>query len=734
MSLFSDIYENYSRYIFTDSFSKLSNRIMKIKPHKHLEKSSQKNADKSIIKPSQKLLFLLIISSLLCLTTHSHTVNAQTPTPVKPSTTSPNNPTLPVLTVPRAISIDKSLRAIANGNQISLNGRIITGAWFQRQTGKNQLTTHIADGSLRQLIGIDILDTNIPTKQPIQWFSSHTKPQVLVAQLAGNFRYLDITNLAKTASWQIQSQGNILNITTPQTRITNISEASYKSNMQMLGENGKPSAPAQISENKRVIINLDRSTPWQIRQELPAKRVVDPDAVNPQPTAPPNREWTIILDGIADPGLVQRYTPITPVPAPVIPPLPNLGKQLPIPAPISRPITPITPPEATVKQVEVVNNQTLIRVSVPFGFAPRIQSEPNNSLLVEIRSDALVPRNIAWASGLRWRQQWMQLGQEKFPVVWLEANPRNVQLKPLVTNTDTLIGTAPWMQTAPKYLAVAGINGGYFNRNNRYPLGAIRSKGQWLSSPILNRGAIAWNNSGQFYVGRLTLEEVLVTIDSQGTVRTPILFLNSGYVQSGIARYTPAWGNTYTPLTDNETIIVVQKNQVTSQLIAGKAGENAVAIPLDGYLLTLRGKISTSVSLFPTGTNLKIESATVPGEFNRYPNIIGAGPLLVQNRQIVLDAKAEKFSDAFIREKAIRSAICTTANGTIIIASTHNRAGGAGPTLAEHAQLMQKMGCVNALNLDGGSSTSLYLGGQLIDRSPSTAARVHNGIGIFFKR
>jgi exopolysaccharide biosynthesis protein len=710
---------------------------MNTKPHKHLESPGQKNPDQYIIKPSQKWLFL-IISSLLCLTTHGSAINAQIPTPVKPSTIIPNNPTLPPSKVPGAMPIDKSLRAIANGNQISLNGRIVTGAWFQRQTGKNQITTHIADGSLRQLIGIDLLDTSIPTKQPIQWFSSYTKPQILMAQLAGGFRYLDITNLAKTAGWQLQVQGNILNLTTPQTKITNISETRYTPTTQILGENDKPSAPAQVS---KVIIDLDRATPWQIRQELPAKRVVDPDAVNPQPTAPPNREWTIILDGIADPALVQRYTPVTPVPTPITPPispviplLPNLGKQLPIPTPILKPI-PITPPEATVKQVEVVNNQTLIRVSVPFGLAPRIQSEPNsNSLIIEIRPDALMPRNIAWASGLRWRQQWMQLGQEKFPVVWLEANPRNIQLKPLVTNADTLIGTAPWIQTAPKYLAVAGINGGYFNRNNKYPLGAIRSDGQWLSSPILNRGAIAWNNSGQFYIGRLALEDNLVTVGPQGTVKTPILFLNSGYVQSGIARYTPAWGNTYTPLTDNETIIVVQKNQVTSQLTTAKAGENPVSIPLDGYLLTLRGKISSSANLFPTGTNLKIESATVPGEFNRYPNIIGAGPLLVQNRQIVLDAKAEKFSDAFIREKAIRSAICTTANGTVIIASTHNRAGGAGPTLAEHAQLMQKMGCVNALNLDGGSSTSLYLGGQLIDRSPSTAARVHNGIGIFLKR
>ncbi len=68
-----------------------------------------------------------------------------------------------------------------------------------------------------------------------------------------------------------------------------------------------------------------------------------------------------------------------------------------------------------------------------------------------------------------------------------------------------------------------------------------------------------------------------------------------------------------------------------------------------------------------------------------------------------------------------------------MFAAVHNRVGGAGPTLAEHAQLMQQMGCVDALNLDGGSSTSLYLGGQLLDRFPNTAARVHNGIGIFLQ-
>jgi exopolysaccharide biosynthesis protein len=84
----------------------------------------------------------------------------------------------------------------------------------------------------------------------------------------------------------------------------------------------------------------------------------------------------------------------------------------------------------------------------------------------------------------------------------------------------------------------------------------------------------------------------------------------------------------------------------------------------------------------------------------------------------------------FSKESAARSAIASMATGNIVLVTVHNCAGGKGPTLAEMAQILQQMSTVDALNLDGGSSTSLYLGGQLVDRASATAARVHNAIGI----
>ncbi|MBD2353229.1 phosphodiester glycosidase family protein [Tolypothrix sp. FACHB-123] len=654
----------------------------------------RKKYSNAIVKQSDSRWFLTYISPVvvtaLCLYTTSLTRAQQLPTS-----------NIPAPTVKPEASTVPSNRGIIYGNQISLNGRTVAGAWLQRPVNADQPTIHISDGALRQLIGVDLLNTNNPAQQPIEWFSPNSTPTSLSAWLQRGYRYLDITNLAQTAGWQIQANGNILVISTPTAKVREISQ-----NQESFGD--------------RLTVNLDRPTPWQVRQELPVKSPQDPDTPTAKPAKIPNRIWKVTIDGIADPALIQLYSPLPPTPLPA--PVPNLLKQL-LPA-----------PEALIKQVEVVNNQTVISLSIPFGMSPRITTVANpNRLIIDVRPDALVAKDITWARGLRWRQQIVNLGKERFPVVWLEINPRafGLTLKPIHSNPNAVEGTSPLMQIAPRYSAAAAINAGYFNRNNRLPLGAIRQNGQWISGPILNRGAIAWNNSGQFYFDRLTLQE---TLTASNNLRSPILFLNSAYIQSGIARYTSLWGQSYTPLSDNEIILTVQKEQVITQLPGGKAGQTSFPIPPDGYLLVLRGNAVNTAAQLPLGTTINITSTTISSDFSRYPNIIGAGPLLIKNRQIVLDGKAERFSDAFIAEKAIRSGICTNSTGQLMITATHNRAGGPGPTLAEHAQLMQLLGCVDALNLDGGSSTSLYLGGQLLDRSPNTAARVHNGIGIFLEQ
>ena len=132
------------------------------------------------------------------------------------------------------------------------------------------------------------------------------------------------------------------------------------------------------------------------------------------------------------------------------------------------------------------------------------------------------------------------------------------------------MGIAPLLQIAQRYAAAAAINGGFFNRNGHLPLGAIRRDGRWISSPILNRGAIAWNDVGQVKIGRLSVQETLTSTEKS----LPILAFNSGYVKAGASRYSWEWGSSYTPLSNNEIIVVIQNNIVTAQLLGRYCRQN----------------------------------------------------------------------------------------------------------------------------------------------------------------
>jgi hypothetical protein len=590
-------------------------------------------------------------------------------------------------------------KAVRGGDRISLNGRILPAAWQQDAEGRQ---TKISDLGLMQLLGVELLNTKDVTKQPIQWFANpSTPPLVSRTWHSGAYRYLDVSQLAKTSNWQLQPEGDILRITVPAARITGIRQGK-----QTWGD--------------RLVVDLDRPTPWQLTQQPPAAKPKAPTIELPDDPrqqlpsqavsalSPPYQQWSIAIDASTNPAFIQQLNA-------------DLAAQLPKQSQIS--------PTPLVK-LGTTANLTTINFSLPVGISPRVStlSQPSR-IIIDLRPDPLVERDILWAKGIRWQQRYITLGRDRFPVTWLEVDPRTtgLTLRPIQGEANSLVGIAPIITTAQRYAAAAAINGGFFNRNNKLPLGAIRRDGRWLSSPILNRGAIAWNDAGQFKLGRLQRQETAIASTGQ---RLPIVNLNSGYIQPGISRYTSDWGTTYTPLTNDEAIAVVQNNQVTANLPGGLAGKTAFPIPRNGYLLTFR---TGSANLLPVGTLLSLTDSTFPAEFTNYPHAIGAGPLLVQNRQIVLNAKAEGFSDAFSRQTAVRSAIGVTSAGNLLIATVHNRVDGTGPTLWETAKIVQQLGSVDALNLDGGSSTSLYLGGQLVNRSPVTAARVHNGFGVFLE-
>ncbi len=349
-------------------------------------------------------------------------------------------------------------------------------------------------------------------------------------------------------------------------------------------------------------------------------------------------------------------------------------------------------------------------------------------LVIDIRPDPLESREILWADGVQLQQRYVELNTQRFPVytLSLDANAPNFSLLPLWAFPDQAPGIKPPTDLASQWQTIALINGGFFNRNNQLPLGALRYNNRWISGPILGRGAVGWDNQGNILMDRLTLLATVTANNQTYSVDT----LNSGYVKAGIARYTENWGAQYTTLIDNEIVVTIQNNQVVQQRILGTAGQDTVNIPQGGYLLVLRS-FSSAAPTFSPGVTVTLNQQSQPSRFDQLPHILGAGPLLITNGQVVLDAQRETFSRNFIEGRAPRSTLGITPNGQMKLVTIQDRVGGRGPTLLETARILQKLGCTEALNLDGGSSSSLYLSGRLINRHPRTAARINNALGVF---
>jgi hypothetical protein len=149
-------------------------------------------------------------------------------------------------------------------------------------------------------------------------------------------------------------------------------------------------------------------------------------------------------------------------------------------------------------------------------------------------------------------------------------------------------------------------------------------------------------------------------------------------------------------------------------------------VPLRGDDLLLVGRGGSELP-WGLGDRLQIESSP-SSNLGLATHVIGGGPLLLQAGRIVLNGAAENFSSAFLSQGAPRTVLARDDRQIWLI--TLEGIQDSGPSLGETAALLQQLGLQDALNLDGGSSTGLVLGGSLQVKGRGVAGSVHNGVGL----
>ncbi|NJN85003.1 MAG: hypothetical protein HC881_00045 [Leptolyngbyaceae cyanobacterium SL_7_1] len=299
--------------------------------------------------------------------------------------------------VDTAQSSPTPLGFVADTDRVLVNGHPLTIPWSQYRGAIG-----LSDSGLLNGLGVELLNTENVARQPVQWFSQPSlTPLILATWLTQRHRYLDITSFSHAAGWRIEVNGDTLRLDTPTAEVTGIRQGRQ-------------------SWGDRLVIDLDRPTPWRIVGN--------------------SNEFTVMIDARAGQALRSIAS--------------RRGEYL------------------AGFRFEQSANQTLLRLQTSGGIQPHGWTLPNPTrLVIDLRPDALVQRNIVWAPGIRWQQQFLSLAGDRFPVVWLEIDPRHAELalQPITANSTGAVGTAPLLTMAPQAGAIAAINGGFFNRNNRLP-------------------------------------------------------------------------------------------------------------------------------------------------------------------------------------------------------------------------------------------------------------------------
>jgi hypothetical protein len=172
--------------------------------------------------------------------------------------------------------------------------------------------------------------------------------------------------------------------------------------------------------------------------------------------------------------------------------------------------------------------------------------------------------------------------------------------------------------------------------------------------------------------------------------------------------------------------------QLRNGHVTAVSTEQSLPIPRDGFVVSGPGSVEmNALATLPSDQTVTLNVYTIP-DWSGMQHAIGGGPWLVQNGSPYIDLHAQHFNSRSLGFREPRSAVGITADGKLLLVTVDGRQKNVsvGMTLSELAFLMQKLGAVNAMNLDGGSSTQMSIYGKTVNRPSSGNVGVSNSLII----
>ncbi len=313
-------------------------------------------------------------------------------------------------------------------------------------------------------------------------------------------------------------------------------------------------------------------------------------------------------------------------------------------------------------------------------------------------------------SGLRHSRMVRSTSRGPIRVNVLEVNPRDPSLEiiPAMASIE-MQGKARAETIARRNQALAAINGSYFKPDQGIPLGLLIIDEELIAGPLFERVALGITHSNQLRISRVGMRGDVVSASGQ---RIALDNVNQPRTHdSQVVLYTPRWGKIGPPVPKEGVQVQISNGQVSAVSMT-----NPLAIPEGGYVISgPRTPKLMHLASQPREAPVLISFYTIP-DWSDVKHAISGGPYLVKNGQVFIDTKAQRINFAERGSYAPRTAAGITRTGNLILVTVDGRqSGSVGVSLVEMAQLMHQLGAVEAMNLDGGSSTQMVVGGRLVN-------------------
>ncbi len=303
-----------------------------------------------------------------------------------------------------------------------------------------------------------------------------------------------------------------------------------------------------------------------------------------------------------------------------------------------------------------------------------------------------------------------------------DLDVRTTLAKDTITGLSTVANQAKAMP-ATIGEPVVGVNGDFFViKEGPYqgdPEGLQILNGEWVSAP----GPITfWVEPEKLRLEKVSGEPTVTWSDGRKTR----VGLNQATPTNSAVLFTPRFGRT-THATNHVELVLENAGggpwlplhvgqSYSARVRAVNTNGNTPLTP-DIAVLTMGNQATNLLASAPVGSVVKI-STTLSGDLNQATTAIGGGPLLVRDGR-AQQWPSQKGTNTYLLPRHPRTALGFNRKYLFLVEVDGRQPDlSMGMSFAELADYMKSLGCTEAMNLDGGGSSTFWLQGK-VKNSPS---------------